>query len=72
MTLLATRPSWSFQDLKAELTMSTELIHASATLHERGMFRNHQGSAGSSADELWLTEKGRARFRNISRCWRAS
>ncbi len=63
MTLLATRPSWSFQDLKAELGLSDgNLVTHLRTLHDAGLVAvtkeanispcsNRSSTQGSRADD---------------------
>ena len=64
MTLLATRPSWSFQDLKSELGMSDgNLITHLRTLHKLGLVALTREMRGRPQTNYSLTGKGRAAFR---------
>lgn len=63
MTLLATRPSWSFQDLKAELGLSDgNLITHLRTLHEAGLVAVTREILDRPQTSYSLTSKGRAAF----------
>src|SRR5688572_33037609 len=63
MTLLATRPSWSFQDLKAELKMSDgNLITHLRTLHDAGHVSFIKEVLDRPQTSYALTQKGRAAF----------
>jgi DNA-binding HxlR family transcriptional regulator len=63
MTLLATRPSWSFQDLKAELKMSDgNLITHLRALHEAGHVSIIKEILDRPQTSYGLTQKGRAAF----------
>ena len=63
MTLLATRPSWSFQDLKAELKMSDgNLITHLRTLHEAGLVSVTKEILDRPQTTYGLTAKGRTAF----------
>ena len=54
MTLLATRPSWSFQDLKSELKMSDgNLITHLRALHDAGL---RQRIIDGFTAERWIGE----------------
>ncbi|HEY2125051.1 MAG TPA: transcriptional regulator [Chthoniobacterales bacterium] len=65
MTLLATRMSWSFQDLKAELRMSDgNLITHLRTLHKLGLVATTKEVRGRPQTSYSLTAKGRAAFRD--------
>src|SRR5437763_16681047 len=60
MTLLATRRSWSFQDLKAELGMSDgNLITHLRTLHKLGLVAVTKERRGRPQTSYSLTGKGR-------------
>lgn len=68
MTLLATRVSWSFQDLKAELGMSDgNLITHLRTLHRLGLVATTKEVRGRPHTSYALTGKGRAAFRDYLR-----
>lgn len=63
MTLLATRASWAFQDLKAELKMSDgNLITHLRTLHEAGLVAFIKEVQDRPQTSYALTEKGRKAF----------
>jgi DNA-binding HxlR family transcriptional regulator len=63
MTLLATRPSWSFQDLKAELKMSDgNLITHLRTLHDAGHVAIIKEVQERPQTSYALTTKGRKAF----------
>ena len=63
MTLLATRPSWPFQDLKAELEMSDgNLITHLRTLHRLGLVAFTKEVIDRPQTSYSLTKKGRAQF----------
>lgn len=63
MTLLATRTSWSFQDLKAELGMSDgNLITHLRTLHEAGLVAVTKEILDRPQTSYALTAKGRRAF----------
>ena len=63
MTLLATRPRWSFQDLKSELKMSDgNLITHLRTLHKAGLVSTTKEILGRPQTSYALTTKGRAAF----------
>jgi predicted ArsR family transcriptional regulator len=65
MTLLATRMSWSFQDLKAELGMSDgNLVTHLRTLHKLGLVATTKEVRGRPQTSYSLTAKGRAAFRD--------
>src|SRR5437868_14931663 len=65
MTLLATRVSWSFQDLKAELAMSDgNLITHVRTLHRLGLVAMTKEVRGRPQTSYSLTAKGRTAFRD--------
>ena len=64
MTLLATRLSWSFQDLKSELGMSDgNLITHLRTLHRLGLVAMTKEVRGRPQTTYALTGKGRSAFR---------
>jgi DNA-binding HxlR family transcriptional regulator len=63
MTLLATRASWAFQDLKAELKMSDgNLITHLRTLHEAGHVAVIKEVQDRPQTSYALTERGRKAF----------
>jgi DNA-binding HxlR family transcriptional regulator len=63
MTLLATRQSWSFQDLKSELGMSDgNLITHLRTLHDAGHVAIIKEVHDRPQTNYALTTKGRAAF----------
>jgi DNA-binding HxlR family transcriptional regulator len=63
MTLLATRPTWSFQDLKAELKMSDgNLVTHLRTLHDAGHVSVTKEILDRPQTSYGLTDKGRAAF----------
>ncbi len=63
MTLLATRPSWPFQDLKAELGMSDgNLVTHLRTLHQAGYIAVTKEILDRPQTSYSLTVKGRAAF----------
>ena len=63
MTLLATRPSWAFQDLKAELKMSDgNLITHLRTLHDAGFVAVTKEILDRPQTSYSLTAKGRTAF----------
>ena len=63
MTLLATRPSWPFQDLKAELKMSDgNLVTHLRTLHEAGFVAVTKEILDRPQTSYSLTAKGRTAF----------
>ena len=65
MTLLAARPSWPFQDLKAELKMSDgNLITHLRTLHQAGYVAYRKEILIRPQTRYELTTKGRNAFRN--------
>lgn len=64
MTLLATRMSWSFQDLKSELGMSDgNLITHLRTLHKLGLVATTKEVRNRPQTSYSLTGKGRNAFR---------
>jgi DNA-binding HxlR family transcriptional regulator len=64
MALLASRRSWSFQELKAELKMSDgNLITHMRTLHKQGLVSVTKEFRGRPHTTYGLTAKGRAAFR---------
>ena len=64
MTLLAARPSWTFQDLKAELELSDgNLVSHLRTLHESGYVAVTKiFQSGRSITTYALTPAGRTAF----------
>ena len=63
MTLLATRVSWSFQDLKSELGMSDgNLITHLRTLHKLGLVATTKEVRARPQTSYSLTKKGRGAF----------
>jgi DNA-binding HxlR family transcriptional regulator len=65
MTLLATRVSWPFQDLKAELGMSDgNLITHLRTLHKLGFVAMTKEVRDRPQTSYSLTGKGRAAFQD--------
>jgi DNA-binding HxlR family transcriptional regulator len=63
MTLLAARPRWSFQDLKAELKMSDgNLVTHLRTLHDAGYVSVTKEVADRPLTTYALTAKGRGAF----------
>jgi DNA-binding HxlR family transcriptional regulator len=65
MTLLATRPSWSFQDLKAELNMSDgNLVTHLRTLHQAGYVAVTKEILDRPQTSYSLTTKGRSAFQD--------
>lgn len=63
MTLLATRPSWAFQDLKVELELSDgNLISHLRTLHEAGLVAIIKEVQDRPQTSYALTAKGRKAF----------
>jgi predicted ArsR family transcriptional regulator len=65
MTLLATRPSWLYQDLKVELRMSDgNLITHLRTLHKLGLVAATKEVRGRPQTSYSLTGKGRRAFRD--------
>jgi DNA-binding HxlR family transcriptional regulator len=63
MTLLATRPSWTFQDLKAELKMSDgNLITHLRTLHQAGYVAVTKEILDRPQTSYSLTTRVRAAF----------
>ena len=69
MTLLATRPSWAFQDLKAELKMSDgNLVTHLRTLHLGGYVAITKVVVLARPQTSYaLTEKGRGAFQDYLR-----
>src|SRR5207244_9762933 len=65
MTLLATRVSWPFQDLKSELRMSDgNLITHLRTLHKLGLVAITREMRGRPQTSYALTAKGRVAFKD--------
>ena len=63
MTLLATRPSWTFQDLKAELNMSDgNLVTHLRTLHDNGYLSVTKEVLHRPQTSYALTAKGKKSF----------
>jgi DNA-binding HxlR family transcriptional regulator len=63
MTLLATRQSWTFQDLKAELKMSDgNLVTHLRTLHDAGFVAVTKEIIDRPQTSYALTAKGRKSF----------
>ena len=63
LTLLASRVSWSFQDLKAELKMSDgNLVTHLRTLHKLGFVAVTKEVLERPQTSYALTKKGRAAF----------
>src|ERR1700704_7104544 len=63
MTLLATRVSWPFQDLKSELGMSDgNLITHLRTLHRLGLVATTREVRNRPQTSYSLTKKGRKAF----------
>jgi DNA-binding HxlR family transcriptional regulator len=68
MTLLATRVSWSFQDLKSELGMSDgNLITHLRTLHKLGLVATTKEVRDRPQTSYSLTKKGRGAFADYLR-----
>lgn len=64
MALLASRKSWSFQELKAELKMSDgNLITHMRTLHKQGLVAVTKEFHRRTQTSYALTAKGRSAFR---------
>ncbi len=65
MTLLATRPSWSFQDLKSELKMSDgNLVTHLRTLHDAGYVAITKEVIDRPQTSYSLTTRGRKAFQD--------
>lgn len=63
MTLLATRPAWTFQDLKAELGLSDgNLVTHLRTLHDNGYVSVTKEIVDRPQTSYALTQKGRNAF----------
>jgi DNA-binding HxlR family transcriptional regulator len=63
MTLLATRVSWSFQDLKSELKMSDgNLVTHLRSLHKLGLVAATKEMKDRPQTTYSLTKKGRMAF----------
>lgn len=63
MTLLATRPSWTFQDLKAELGLSDgNLVTHLRNLHDNGYVSVTKEIVDRPQTSYALTQKGRSAF----------
>jgi DNA-binding HxlR family transcriptional regulator len=68
MTLLAARPNWPFQDLKAELKMSDgNLITHLRTLHQAGYVAFRREILIRQQTTYELTAKGRKAFQGYLR-----
>jgi DNA-binding HxlR family transcriptional regulator len=68
MTLLAARPRWAFQDLKAELKMTDgNLITHLRTLHQAGYLASRKEIIGRPQTSYELTTRGRQAFRDYLR-----
>ncbi len=68
MTLLATRVRWSFQDLKAELSMSDgNLVTHLRTLHKVGLVAQTKEVKGRPQTSYALTSKGKTAFKEYLR-----
>ncbi len=64
MTLLASRPAWSFQDLKHELKMSDgNLVTHLRTLHKAGLVAVTKEVRERPQTSYALTGKGKKAFR---------
>jgi len=65
MTLLATSPTWPFQDLKSELKMSDgNLITHLRTLHQKGYVSLTKEILDRPQTSYSLTKKGRLAFQD--------
>ena len=65
MTLLASRPSWSFQDLKAELRMSDgNLVTHLRTLHKAGLVAVTKEVFERPQTSYALTQRGQKAFQD--------
>ena len=65
MTLLATRPSWTFQDLKGELKMSDgNLVTHLRTLHQAGYVAVTKEIIDRPQTSYSLTTRGRQAFQD--------
>src|SRR6478735_8093902 len=63
MTLLVTRASWAFQDLKAELKMSDgNLVTHLRTLHDAGLVAVTKEVLDRPQTSYALTARGRSEF----------
>src|SRR5712671_5479700 len=63
MTLLATRPTWTFQDLKAELEMSDgNLITHLRVLHDAGLVAVTKEMLDRPQTSYSLTARGKTAF----------
>ncbi len=63
MTLLAARPSWTFQDLKGELELSDgNLVSHLRTLHDNGYVAVTKEMLDRPQTSYALTKKGRQQF----------
>src|SRR5436305_2355010 len=65
MSLLVSRPSWAFQDLKAELKMSDgNLVTHLRTLHKAGLIAVTKEVFDRPQTSYALTRKGRKAFQD--------
>lgn len=65
MTLLATRSSWSFQDLKAQLSMSDgNLVTHLRVLHEAGLVAVTKEVLDRPQTSYSLTARGKTAFQD--------
>jgi len=68
MTILATRPSWPFQDLKSEVKMSDgNLVSHLRTLHQAGYVAYRKEIIVRPQTRYELTARGRKAFQNYLR-----
>jgi len=68
MTLLVRKPSWPFQDLKAELKMSDgNLVTHLRSLHQAGYVAVTKAVLDRPQTTYALTEKGRKAFQDYLR-----
>ena len=68
MTLLATRMTWSFQDLKSELRMSDgNVVTHLRTLHKLGLVATTKEVRDRPQTSYSLTKKGRTAFTDYLR-----
>lgn len=65
MTLLASRPSWAFRDLKAELKMSDgNLVSHLRTLHKAGLVAVTKEVFDRPQTSYALTQRGQKAFQD--------
>jgi DNA-binding HxlR family transcriptional regulator len=65
MTLLATRPSWAFQDLKAQLSMSDgNLVTHLRVLHDAGFVAVTKEMHDRPQTSYSLTARGKTAFQD--------